>query len=66
MEFEEVKTRAAKKPGSRPDSTPSKRVKFEGYAEADEAVVPMEVLFAIKTLIRPVVSRSEEGSFTLP
>jgi hypothetical protein len=36
-----------------------------GYAEADEAFVEMEVPSTIKTLIRPAVSRSEEGTFTL-
>jgi hypothetical protein len=66
MEFEEVKTRAAKKPGARPAFNPSRRVKFEGYAEADEAFVPMEVPSAINTLIIPVVSMSHEGSFALP
>jgi hypothetical protein len=41
MEFEEVKTRAAKKPGSIPEFTPSKRVKFEGCVEADEYLFHM-------------------------
>jgi hypothetical protein len=57
--------RVAKKPGSRPAFTPSKRVKFEGYSETDEAFVPMEVPSAIDTLIRPTIYRSEEGAFAL-
>jgi hypothetical protein len=65
MEFEEVKTRAAKKPGSIAAFTPSKQVKLEGYAEVNESFVPMEVHFAIKTLLMPAVSRSEEGAFAL-
>jgi hypothetical protein len=65
MEFDEVKTRAANKSGSIPAVTPSKRVKFEGYMEADEAFVLIEVPSAIKTLLRPAVAMSEEGAFTL-
>jgi hypothetical protein len=49
MEFEEVKMRAAKKPGSIPAFIPSKRVKFEGYYSAEDSFVLMEVPSATKT-----------------
>jgi hypothetical protein len=65
MDFEEVKIRAAKKSGSMPDFTLSKRVKFEGYDAADDTFILMEVPSATDTLLKPAVSRSEEGAFAL-
>jgi hypothetical protein len=57
----------AKNPGSRQYFTPRKCVKFEGYVdkEANEYVVPMEVPTAVKSLIRPTVSRSDDVHFVL-
>jgi hypothetical protein len=67
VEFEEVKTYEAKKPVSRQAFTSSKYVKFEGYVdeETNESFVSIEVTTAIKSLIKPVVSRSEGVPFTL-
>jgi hypothetical protein len=67
VELEEAKTRTAKKLGSRQVFTPSKHVKFEGYADdaANEYVVPMEVPTAIKLLLKPAVSRSNGLYFVL-
>jgi hypothetical protein len=62
MDFEEVKT---KKPAPISAVTPNKQVKFKGYDAAEDAFVLMEVPSATNTLLRPAVSRSEEGAFAL-
>jgi hypothetical protein len=48
-----------------PAFSPSKRVKFEGYGAAEEAFVLMEVSSANKIILRPAISRSEEGDVML-
>jgi hypothetical protein len=67
VEFEEVKTHADKKPGSRQAFTPSKHVKFEGYKEeeAGDFCVPMEFPTAIKSFLKPIFYRSEDVPFAL-
>jgi hypothetical protein len=42
-------------------------VKFEGYAdeETNESFVPMEVPIAVKSLLKPAVSRSDDVPFVL-
>jgi hypothetical protein len=67
MAFEEVKTRANKKPGSIHAFTPSKRVKFEGHADEEihKSFGPMEIPTAIKLFLNPAATRSEGVSFAL-